>query len=115
MMPGFSGVVFLFLSPFFFPVVISLFGRALFVLLTFILCCATTAAFVQAVAAPSRYPLLWFLLWIAAFVCAVIGIRTKARARSKRAIAKLYAACPRAKKSPPLRGKNRALANLLEK
>ena len=107
--PDFTGAILTFLFIFFVPFLVSLFGRMIFIFATFAFCCLTLVACVWAIGRP--HPINILLLggpWIGAWICAIVGIRTKSAARVRRAIGKLYVARVGEVHRESLRGKNRA-------
>ena len=104
MHPDYTGVVETILLVFFLPFLVSLFGRMIFIFAAFAFCCLTLVACGWGLDRPHSINIL--LIggpWTVAWICAIVGIKTKRAAR-------LRLAALREHRRATIRGKNRAMS-----
>lgn len=109
----YTAVFLVFLFVIFLPFPVSLFGRLIFVFITLVCCCVTLLSILFVLTSQPGHPgylTVLFGSWLAAWLFAVAGIRSKRHhreiVRPTRAVRDLYRTLDRARAT---RGKNRAL------
>jgi energy-coupling factor transporter transmembrane protein EcfT len=89
-------VILLFIFVMFLPLLISLFGKIIFTLITFMLCGLIVWSFLSLLWQPGHlgFISIFFVSWIVALICAIVGVWKKRTTRDvdrlKRAIRALY-------------------------